>query len=475
MTGGVASGRPARRVIAHLDMDAFFASVEVLDDPSLAGVPLVVGGDGPRGVVASASYEARAYGVRSAMPSSTARRLCPQAVFRPGRHDRYGEVSAQMHQVLRRFTPWVEGLSLDEAFLDVTGATGLFGPPPEIAATLRAEVIADTGLGCSVGVASTKLVAKLASEAAKPRSGPDGVRPGPGVVVVEDGREAEWLRPMPVGALWGVGPATAGRLHSLGITTVGALAAAPPAALERALGRSAGRLLHELASGVDPRRVEPDRAARSIGHEETYATDRHDPAELRTEVMRLADAVGARLRSASLRARTVSLKVRFGDFATITKSRSARDGVGSAAAIAALALSALDDVRPDRGVRLLGVSVSGLAPALEATEQLSLDLEGAKRAAGEAVGGAAGRASGRGSGERAGREAADSAVDAIRRRFGAGAVGPAALVSGGALRVGPGGSAWGPNSGSPPAGAAGASGASGAAAGVAAGGSGRSA
>jgi DNA polymerase-4 len=424
--------------ILHVDMDAFFAAVEVLDDPSLEGRALIVGGDGARGVVASCSYEARRWGVRSAMPSLRARRLCPEAVFRPARHDRYSEVSAQIHDVFGRFTPLVEGISLDEAFLDVRGGARVLGSASHIADAVRAAILADVGLHCSVGIAATKFVAKLASRAAKPSADRSGIRPGRGVVTVGIGEELDFLRPLAIDALWGVGPATSARLRALGITTVGQLAEAPVAALERSVGRAAGRHLHDLALGIDPRPVEPERDTKSIGHEETYAKDRHDRDGLHRELVRMADAVGTRLRRAGVTGRTVQLKVRFPDFTTVTRARTLAVPMASGPAIEAVAGALLDALDLGRGVRLLGVSVSSLAPAAAApAEQLRLRLAAAGPAgsatapsAGVCSGGAAGRV------EPERWEAASLAIDAVRTRYGPAAVGPAVLLGGDGLRIG---------------------------------------
>jgi DNA polymerase-4 len=393
-------------------MDAFFAAVEVLADPSLAGKPVIVGGSGSRGVVASCSYEARSYGVRSAMPSVRARRLCPHAVFVAGRYELYQEHSRRLHEVLTSFTPLVEGISLDEAFLDVRGARRLLGRGPEIGAAIRARVLAETGLWCSVGVAASKFLAKLASEAAKPRAGPPGAGPVPGlgVKVVEPGKELAFLHPLPVEALWGVGPATRRRLDRFGIRTVGDLAAMPEATLVGALGEAHGRHLHALAWARDDRAVEPDRAVKSVGHEETYATDHHSLAALHDEALRLADGVAGRLRAAGTAGRTVTLKVRFADFRTITRSRTVPTPVDSGPAVARVAHELLAGVDPSPGVRLLGVSVSNLVP--RAAEQLRLDD----------VGG--------GAGTEGAEPAVARVVDEVRRRFGDRAVGPAALLRG---------------------------------------------
>ncbi|MGH9056108.1 MAG: DNA polymerase IV [Acidimicrobiales bacterium] len=414
--------------ILLVDMDAFYAAVEVLDDPSLTGKAVIVGGTGARGVVASCSYEARAYGVRSAMPSTRARRLCPNAVFLAGRFDRYAAVSRQIHEVFRRFTPLVEGISLDEAFLDVTGSERLFGPGPVIAATIRDTIAAEVGLTCSVGVAPVKFLAKLASEAAKPLAGPDGVTPGPGVVTVELGQELAFLHPLPVEALWGVGPATSARLRRLGITTIGELAAVPAATLESAVGRANGGHLSRLAHAIDDRRVEPDREVRSVSHEETYATDRRDREGLHQEVVRMSDAVASRLRRAGLAGRTVTLKVRYGDFETRTRSRTNNSPLSEGPVIATLAASLLDGVDVDPGVRLLGVGVSNLVRGdAGAGEQMSFD-----------VGATSWRT-------------ASGAVEAVRQRFGDEMVGPAALLGAQGLHVKrPGDTQWGPAEAGPP-------------------------
>ncbi len=408
-------------------MDAFYAAVEALDDPVLAGKPLVVGGTGPRGVVASCSYEARAYGVRSAMPSARARRLCPQAVFVAGRFDRYSEVSRQLHRIFLEYTPLVEGISLDEAFLDVTGAIRLFGPAPEIAQAIRHRVADEVGLGCSVGVAPAKFLAKLASEAAKPKADLLGTRAGAGVVVIRPGEELAFLHPLPIESMWGIGPATATRLRRLGISTVGDMARVPRDALEVAVGRANGAHLSQLARGVDTRAVEPDREVKSISHEETYPVDRRDHGELHLEVVRMADAVASRMRRAGMVGRTVTLKIRFADFATRTRSRTNHAGLVDGRQVAALAGGLLRDVDVSPGIRLLGVGVSNLSPAGPGPpEQMSLDL-------------------GRGRSSHPRLVSASGAVDSIRDRFGPSAVGPATLIGPNGLRIKrPGDTQWGP-------------------------------
>ncbi|MCU1455862.1 MAG: dinB [Acidimicrobiales bacterium] len=407
--------------ILHVDMDAFFVSVELLRRPELRGHPVVVGGTGDRGVVAAASYEARAYGIHSAMPSTRARRQCPHAVFLPGDHAHYGEVSARVMEIFRSYTPLVEPISLDEAFLDVRAARRLHGSGVEIAHELRQQVADHEGLTCSVGVAPVKFLAKLASEAAKPHASLEGTRAGHGVVVIEVGHELAFLHPLPVQALWGVGPATLTRLERLGVRTVGDLAEMPLDTVIGTLGAASGRHLHALAHGIDPRAVVPDQAPKSIGHEETFARDHHHAADLQRELLRMADAVASRLRRHHLAGRTVTLKVRFGDFRTITRSSTLPGPVDSSNTIGRAARTLLDGVDPAPGVRLLGVSVSQLVDG--GTRQLRLD---------EADG--------------PDWDGAEQAVDAIRARFGASAVVPAALAGPDGIRVKRrGDQQWGPD------------------------------
>jgi DNA polymerase-4 len=416
-------------------MDAFYASVEVLDEPSLAGRPVIVGGTGRRGVVASCSYEARAYGVRSAMPSARARQLCPHAVFLTGRHGRYAEVSRDIHAVFEHYTPLVEGISLDEAFLDVTGAQRLFGPAPEIAAAIRDRIQAELGLACSVGVAPVKFLAKLASEAAKPSADLRGTQAGSGVFVIRPGEELDFLRPLPIEALWGVGPATAARLRRLGITSVGELGTVPEETVVAAVGRAHGSHLARLARGFDDRSVEPDREVKSISHEETYPNDLYDPAQLEGEIVRMADAVATRLRRAAVVGRTVTIKIRYGDFVTRTRSRTLTGPVAEGPAIAAVGVALLNGGVLEGGVRLLGLGVSNLGPpGPEESEQLALDLS--DQAVTVPPHGQWRDASG--------------AVEAVRLRYGDAAVGPASLLGATGLRVKrPGDTQWGP-AGEPP-------------------------
>jgi DNA polymerase-4 len=398
------------RTILHVDMDAFFVSVELLRRPELRGQPVIVGGTGERGVVAAASYEARHYGIHSAMPSTRARRLCPHAVFLPGDHHHYGEVSDRVMAIFGSFTPLVEPISLDEAFLDVTGARKLYGDGPRIAGAIRHRVLEEAGLNCSVGVAPNKFLAKLASEAAKPRASRDGPVPGLGVKVVRPGEELAFLHPLPVQALWGVGPKTLEKLRRRGISTVGELADLTLEDATAFLGNANGRHLHQLANALDDRAVIPEQRPKSIGHEETFARDHHELETLQREAVRMADAVAGRLRRHRLAGRTVTIKVRFHDFRTITRAVTLSGAVDSGPAVSRAAKELLDQVDPSSGVRLLGVSVSNLVE--DGARQLTLD---------EGVG--------------QGWDDASRAVDDIRSRFGDEAIAPAALRGPDGIRV----------------------------------------
>ncbi len=424
---------PGERTILHVDMDAFFASVELLRRPELRGRPVAVGGTGDRGVVAAASYEARAFGVRSAMASVRARRLCPDLVFLPGDHAHYAEVSGRIMDLFRSVTPLVEPLSLDEAFLDVTGTRRLLGPAPQVAAELRARVLDREGLTCGVGVAPNKFLAKLASEAAKPEVTAAGPRYGSGVHVVEPGGELAFLHPLPVQALWGVGPATLAKLSRFGVRSVGDLAALPVDVLTGSLGAAQGTHLHDLAWARDDRPVVPDQEAKSISHEETFATDRHDPDALRGDLVRMADSVAARLRAHAAWGRTVQLKLRYGDFTTITRSRTLPAATDRGTEIVEHAWDLLLALPVSRGVRLLGVGVSNLTHEAPARQLTLEDVAGEDR-----------------SGEPPAEDwdAANEVVDAIRSRFGADVIRPGRLV-GSPER--PGTRPWGPQAPDPPA------------------------
>lgn len=410
----VTESRP--RTILHVDMDAFYVSVELRRHPELRGRPVVVGGSGSRGVVAAANYEARRFGVFSAMPSSRARRLCPQAVFLPGDHALYAEVSQDVHRIFEDVTPLVEPIALDEAFLDVTGARSLFGDGETIGHLVRRRVLDELDLLCSVGVATSKFVAKLASKAAKPLVTERGVEDGAGVLVVEPGRERDFVSPLPVKALWGVGPATLERLERLGVRTVADLADLPSTVLERSVGVAHGRHLAALARAEDDRDVIPHRPIKSIGNEETFARDLVAADEIRSEIVRLADHVAGRLRRQGRSARTVTLKIRYSTFETITRSvtpsRAVNTSPGMMAALDPIIVDIARGVSSTIGIRLLGVSVSQL---VEPSSQMTLfDDRAAGNDAAEDIDAVENR-----------WEPASRAIDAIRERFGSRAIGPA--------------------------------------------------
>ncbi|SFQ06806.1 DNA polymerase-4 [Amycolatopsis arida] len=385
--------------LLHVDMDAFFAMVELRTRPELVDRPVVVAGVGPRSVVLSANYPARRFGVRSAMPVSAARRLCPQAVYLPPTPGRYREVSRGVLGLFRELTPLVEPLSLDEAFLDVSGALRRLGSTPaRIGAELRRRVAAEHGITCSVGIGAVKFVAKLASGMAKPD----------GMVVVPADRTLAFLDPLPVSALWGVGTRTEEHLRRLGLDTVGDIARAPLPRLRRALGAAAGEHLHALANGRDDRAVVPDAAEKSIGAEHTFDVDHHDRVVLERELLRLAERVAATLRRKGLRGRTVSIKVRFADFRTITRARTLPSATDVAREIHGTTVALLAEEGGTPAVRLIGVRVEGLTDATGA-EQLSLDAVGP------------------GSPPR--WRDAERAADSARARFGDAAVRPASLLS----------------------------------------------
>ncbi|MGP3955020.1 DNA polymerase IV [Nonomuraea sp. 3N208] len=392
-TGVDDSGCP----ILHVDMDAFFASVELLERPELRGRPVIVGSPAGRGVVLSATYEARALGVHSAMPMSRARRLCPQATIIPPSHGKYSEVSKGVMEIFHSITPLVEPIASDEAFLDVGGARRRLGSPAAIAAMIREQVLDRYGITCSVGVASSKFVAKLASKQCKPD----------GLLVVPADQVVDFLHPLPVSALWGVGERTEQSLVRLGIRTVGDLARVPPATLQRELGQAAGGHLAALAWGRDERPVSAHVPDKSIGNEETFATDIDDPEVIRRELLRLSERVAARMRKGGHVGRTVSVKLRRADFTTITRSRTLREATDVAQVIYATACelyraAGLERVR----LRLVGVRMENLRPTEEAAWQLGL-------------------------GEReTGWREAEQAMDKAIRRFGPDAVLPASLVRG---------------------------------------------
>ncbi len=404
-TAGRDVGRHPESIL-HVDMDAFFAAVEQHDDPQLAGQPVAVGSPTGRGVVAAASYEARVFGVRSAMPMVRARRLCPDLLVVRPRFERYREVSEQLMTVLRDITPLVEPLSLDEAFLDVAGAVRLFGPPPEIGARIRERVRSEVGLPCSVGVGPTKSIAKLLSELAKP----DGLVHWP-VAEVEDR-----LRPLPVSVLWGAGPRTTERLVENGLRTVGDIADVDVHLLRRLVGDALGTQLHALAHGIDPRAVEPTHEARSISAETTFDQDVDDPVVLERRLQRLATGVSRRLREQGLAARTVTLKIRFADHRDVTRSLTLPVATDRTHELVVAGRRLLEAMRLERTrVRLIGFRLSGLG-SLDGVAQLSL-LDDA---------GTANEGEGQVPGER--WDALDRAADAIVARYGGPAVSFASLL-----------------------------------------------
>jgi DNA polymerase-4 len=383
--------------ILHIDMDAFYASVELVTRPELRGKPVIVGG-GQRGVVLSATYEARAMGVHSAMPMSRARRAAPDAIVIEPHHERYAEVSAGVMALFNSITPLVEPLSLDEAFLDVSGALRRLGSPTAIAELIRARVYDEQRITCSVGVAPTKFIAKLASTQIKPD----------GLLVVPADQVTAFLHPLPVGALWGVGERTEERLTSLGLRTVGDIAHTPVDTLVRALGQASGQRLHDLAWGRDDRAVVPDAAEKSIGNEQTFARDIDDPQVIAREILRLAQKVAARARRHEIRGRTVVLKIRFADFTTITRSRTLDTGTDVGQVIYETAVDLYAALRLQRArIRLVGVRLEGLVDREGSTEQLLFD-DGLTASPID-------------------RRAAEVAADRLRDRFGHDVVRPARL------------------------------------------------
>lgn len=378
--------------ILHVDMDAFYASVAELDHPELRGKAVVVGA-GVRGVVLSANYEARKFGIRAAMPVGRAQRMAPHAKFIAPEHHRYSEISERVMEIFASFTPKVEPISLDEAFLDVTGARKLLGTGRDIAQAIRARVLEEEGLTCSVGIAESKFIAKLASQHCKPN----------GLLEITSDRVLEFLHPLPVGAMWGVGPKTGEALAKLGLHTIGDIAQTPRATLMRALGNAAGESLYELAWGRDFREVSGDEPEKGMSAAETFSRDLDNPEEILREYLRLTEKVSARLRDQGLFAKTITIKVRFADFTTINRSKSLPTAIDSTQEIYEVVRTLYNALKiTGARLRLVGVSLTNLQEG--AHEQLLL-----------------------GSREKGWREA-DSAIDRARARFGSSSVRPGRLI-----------------------------------------------
>jgi DNA polymerase IV len=387
---------PGRRLkcILHVDMDAFYVSVELRTRPELLGKPVIVGFPADRSVVLSASYEARAFGVKSAMPMAVAVRMCPQAVIIEPRHKLYREVSAQLMAIFESVTELVEPLSVDEAFLDVTGAIRRLGAPRGIGEMIRRRVAAELGITASVGIAESKFVAKIASTRCKPD----------GLLQIGPDQTVPYLHSLPVGALWGVGAKTVDVLARMGISTVADVAATPVSTLKRMLGAT-GEHVYQLSWGIDHRAVTPVRLEKSIGAEETFAVDTVEDALLHRELLRLSHRTASRLRSSGMVARTIALKLRFADFSTITRSRTVQTPVDSAQLIYAVAVQLLESVG-DRAmaVRLVGVRAEQLEEAARTSLQLSIDRRDENW------------------------RAAEQALDQVARKFGSKSVLPARLM-----------------------------------------------
>jgi DNA polymerase-4 len=358
--------RETRRIIAHVDMDAFFAAVEQLDDPALRGKPVLVGGRSARGVVAAASYEARPFGVHSAMPMVAALQRCPQALVVTPRHDRYADVSATVFGILRTFTPVIEGLSLDEAFLELTGSAGLFGDGETMARKIKAAIFERTGLRASAGIAPCKFVAKVASDLSKPD----------GLLLVRPEDVETFLAPLPIERMWGIGAKTAPKLHAIGLHTLGDLARADARRLEKMLG-TFGIEAQALARGIDPRPVDDNRLAKSVGAEETFETDIRERVDLERHLLEQSARVARRLCREGLLGRTVTVKLKYADFRIETRRTTLPQAIGDTDSVFAVACDLLRRFELLRPVRLTGVSVSELCA--EGSEQTLFPERGTER------------------------------------------------------------------------------------------------
>lgn len=377
-------------------MDAFYASVEVKRNPALAGKPVIVGGAAGRGVVVAATYEARAFGIHAAMPMSRALRLCPQAIVVTADHAQYAEVSQQLYQILLSATPLVETIALDEAFLDVSGSMKLLGRPVVIAQKLREQIKSELSLTASVGVASNKFLAKLASTYAKPD----------GLLLIPEAKRLEFLHPLPIGALWGVGEKTEAKLKDLGLNLISDIAQLPLETLTRIVGAAAADHLMQLCWGNDDREVVVSEVEKSIGNETTFGEDLFEPSEIEAQLLRLSDQVAARLRHRNLSARTISIKIRFHDFTTITRSKTLASYTHGTQEINQVARQLYRNLNLQRvRIRLLGVRAEGLQPTDQASFQPTLDQP------------------------EVGWDQAEVAVDQARARFGAAVIKPARLIT----------------------------------------------
>ncbi|MBU0483363.1 MAG: DNA polymerase IV [Proteobacteria bacterium] len=387
--------KPYRQII-HLDMDAFYASVEILDNPTLKGKPVVVGGNSERGVVCAASYEARKFGIHSALSIAKAKRMCPTAIFLPVRMARYQEISGRIMAIFHRYTPLVEPISLDEAFLDVTSSIKLMGPAEQIAKEIKALVKKETGLTVSAGVSTSKLVAKIASDLNKPD----------GLTIVPAGREREFLADLPIKRLWGIGETTRNTLSLMGIEKIGALSRLPKELLIAKFGKH-GHQMHQAAQGIDYREVIPEREVKSIGHEDTFAQDLTDLKIIRREILSLATRVGERMRRAAAVGRTISLKVKYHDFKQITRSMTIPEATNDYLEIFSQALSLLAKTEAgSRPIRLLGISLGSLTSEGE-TRQIDLFPISAHKPK---------------------REQINKALDNIKQKFGKQSIIPATLL-----------------------------------------------
>ena len=386
------------RSIIHLDMDAFYASVEQLDNPALKGKPVIVGGSSKRGVVSAASYEARRYKIHSAMPIAQAMKLCPHGFFLPVRMKRYKEISSQVFAIFQKYTPLVEPLSLDEAFLDVTGSGKLFGTAEDIAKRIRKEVYQETGLTISAGVAASKLVAKIASDINKPD----------GLTIVPVGKEAEFLAPLPIKRLWGVGKKTQETLSLLGVHTFGDIASLPEKLLEQKFGKH-GISLRRKALGLDNRDVETEHETKSVGHEFTFDTDLVELETIRRELLELAVMVAKRLRRYQLQGKTITLKVKYHDFKQITRSSTIKQHSADSKRIYEEVIRLLQKTDAgEKPLRLLGISVSGLQ--LESGTRQQFLFQGM-------------RSNGK-------RQEINKALDEIQEKYGSTAILPGRLLGG---------------------------------------------